>query len=189
MLRIAAHHMAARNSIMVALLAGSVLASAIVGLAAAADEGYARYNDPERRFTFDYPATMKVTSQNPDELKISHSGATLRIAVFVEKRTAKGPPNAEVHLEALKKKLKEEAKDVAILEEGKSLGMPGAQAYLICSFRDQRGIQLVQLVQYYVAEDTLLRMIISDLPQGFANLEKVIRKVHHSLKILNPKLK
>jgi hypothetical protein len=189
MLRFFTHNMRRRNSLIFALLAAVILALFWANLATATDLGYARYTDPSRRFSLDYPATMKVGSQHPDELKIIHSGATLRIAVFVEKRTAKGTPNAESLLEALKKKLKEEAKDVAILEEGKAPALSGAQAYLICSFRDQRGIQLVQLVQYYVADDLLLRMIISDLPQGFKNLEKVIRKVHHSLRILNPKLK
>ncbi|HMK33515.1 MAG TPA: hypothetical protein VK463_00510 [Desulfomonilaceae bacterium] len=157
--------------------------------ASAAEEGYAHYVDPQWRFSLDYPVTMKVSSPNPDELKISHSGATLRVTIFIEKRPKKEPPNAQVHLEALKKKLSEEEKDVSILEEGKGTGIPGAQGYLICSFKDRRGMQLVQLVQYYASEDLILQMVISDRPQGFKNLEQVIRKIHHSLKILNPKLK
>jgi hypothetical protein len=158
-------------------------------MATAAEEGYVHFVDPQRRFALDYPATMKVSVLSADELKISHSGATLRITVSLEKRPDKGPPNAKLLLEALKKKLKEEVKDVSILEEGKAPDMAGAQAYMVCSFKERRGIQLVQLIQYYVSDDLLLRMIISDRPQGFKNLEKVIRKIHNSLKILNPKLK
>jgi hypothetical protein len=178
-----------RNTVALLIVALGVSVFIATDLTTAAEEGYAHYADPQRRFALDYPATMKVSAPAPDELKISHPGATLRITVFVEKRPDKGPPNALLLLEALKKKLKEEMKDVVILEEGKAPGLTNAQAYLICSFKDRRGIQLVQLVQYYVSDDLLLRMIISDLPQGFKNLDKVIRKIHHSLKILNPKLK
>jgi hypothetical protein len=175
----------------VALLIVAVSVSVFIAtdFTTAAEEGYTHYVDPQRRFALDYPATMQSVAPAPDELKISHPGATLRITVFVEKRPDKGTPNATLLLEALKKKLKEEMKDVAILEEGNAPGMTGAQAHMICSFKDRRGIQLVQLVEYYVSEDLLLRMIISDRPQGFKNLDKVIRKIHHSLKILNPKLK
>jgi hypothetical protein len=47
----------------------------------------------------------------------------------------------------------------------------------------------VQLVQYYVTEDRLLQMIISDRPEGFRNLQKVIRQIHQSLRIMKPALK
>jgi hypothetical protein len=154
-----------------------------------AEEGYTHYVDPQRRFALDYPATMKVTAPTPNELRISHSGATLRITVYIEKRPDKGAPNAKLLLEVLKKRLKEEMQDVSIVEEGKAPNIQGSQAHMICSFKDHRGIQLVQLVQYYVSDDLLLRMIISDRPQGFKNLDKVIRTIHRSLKILNPKLK
>jgi hypothetical protein len=32
-------------------------------------------------------------------------------------------------------------------------------------------------------------MVISDRTEGFKNLEKVIRKIHNSLRVLNPKLR
>lgn len=144
---------------------------------------YKRYTDPSSRFSFDYPATMAVTAANPDEVKISHKGATLRINVFVEKRTRKGKTAVEPLLEAFKSRLKQEMKEASILEQGKLPGSDESQGYIICSFRDQRGIMYVQLVQYFVTEDSVVQMIISDRPKGFANLETVIRKVHASMKI------
>lgn len=147
------------------------------------DAGYKRYTDPSRRFSFDYPATMDVAAANPDEVKISHKGATLRINVFVEKRTRKGKTAVEPLLEAFKSRLKQEMKEASVLEQGKLPGSDESQGYIICSFRDQRGILYVQLVQYFVTEGRVVQMIISDRPTGFANLQTVIRKVHASMKI------
>jgi hypothetical protein len=156
--------------------------------ALAADTGFTRYTDPAQRFSFDYPSTMKVRAAGNDEVKVTHPGATLRITVLVEKRRQTATASAELLLDAFKKTLKAEMKDAAVLEEGKLAGLEGSQGYIVCSFKDLRGIQLVQLVQYYVTKDRVLQLTISDRPEGFKNLEKVVRKIHQSLKILNPKL-
>ncbi|MGO9567697.1 MAG: hypothetical protein ACLP5H_09160 [Desulfomonilaceae bacterium] len=182
--------MTPRSSRIVALvLIGSLQAGILTASALAADAGFTRYTDPEQRFSFDYPATMKVRAAGNDEVKVTHPGATLRITVLVEKRRRTAPASAEALLDAFKRTLKEEMKGSTVLEEGKLLGLQGSQGYIVCSFKDLRGIPLVQLVQYYVTEDHVLRMIISDVPEGFKNVEKVIRKIHQSLRILNPKLK
>ena len=77
-------------------------------------------------------------------------------------------------------------KGASIVEEGKLPGSGDSQGYLICSFLDQRGIKHVQLVQWFVGEERVLQMIVSDRARGFRNLEKVIRKIHRSLTIGNP---
>ena len=174
--------------ILVLGLLGTLTVSLLTGSVAATDGGFTRYNDPEQRFTFDYPSTMKVRAAGNDEVKIIHPGATLRITVLVEKRRRTTTASAEVLLDAFKKTLKAEMKDATILEEGKLPGLEGSQGFIVCSFKDLRGIQLVQLVQYYVTEDRVLQMTISDRPEGFKNLEPVIRKIHQSLRILNSKL-
>jgi hypothetical protein len=186
-----------RTNLMISRRLVVVLFSVVIGLAClmttepvtATEPGYTHYVDPQQRYALDYPSTMKIRKPNPKEIEIFHPRATLRITVSVEKRQDKQPPNARLLIEALKKKLKEEQKNVTIVEQGKAPGMAGAQAYMICSFKDNRGMRFVQLIQYYVSKDRLLLMIISDRLQGFKNLETVIRKIHHSLKILNPKLK
>ncbi|MEJ2715564.1 MAG: hypothetical protein P8182_00235 [Deltaproteobacteria bacterium] len=160
-----------------------------VGAATGSQSGYKKYEDPLGRFSFEYPATMKVTATSPDHVKVTHPKATLRINIFIQKRPRKRDPRVRPVLEALKRALKQDMKDASVIEEGKLRGPGDRQGYLICSFRDQRGIKYVQLVHYAVSEDRLLQMIISDRPRGFKNLEKVIRKIHHSLKIHNPKLK
>jgi len=170
-------------------LAASVLILALCGANAAAADGFKQYLDPHGRFFFDYPATMNAESTGADQVKISHPGATLRITVFVEKRPKKAVPDAQGLLEVFKNKLKEDVKDVSVLEEGKLKGLEGSQGYLICFFKDARGIGLVQLIQYYVSEERVLQLIISDRPQGFKNLEKVIRRIHGSLRIVSPNLK
>ena len=157
---------------------------------AAADEAqYKQYTDPGRRFIFDYPATMQVKSEGPDDVQIFHPEASFRISVFVEKRKNKPDLTAENLLAALKKELAKQTKDFTVLGEGKLEGLPGSQGYVVVSFRDKKGIQLVQLVQYYVAHKACLQMTISDRPWGFKNLEPVIKKVHASLRIIDPSLK
>ncbi|MBI5250661.1 MAG: hypothetical protein HY912_14315 [Desulfomonile tiedjei] len=151
-------------------------------------KAFKQYTDGAGRFTFEYPSTMTVKNQGPDEVKIYHPAATLRISAFVQDRPKKSPPKAEAVAD-LFEKLKQEMKDCTVIEQGKLAGLDGAQGYNIYSFRDHRGMELVQLVQYFIAEDRVLQMIISDRTEGFKNLEKVIRKIHNSLKILNPKLK
>lgn len=170
------------------LLLGSLQVGILNANAVAPESGFTRYMDPEQRFSFDYPSTMKVRASGNDEVKVTHPGATLRITVLVEKRRQTATASAELLLDAFKKTLKAEMKDAAVLEEGKLAGLEGSQGYIVCSFKDLRGIQLVQLVQYYVTKDRVLQMTISDRPEGFKNLEKVVRKIHQSLRILNPKL-
>ena len=161
--------------------------------ASGAEGQYARYSDPQNRFSFSYPATMKVEKPSPDEVKIYHPGATLRINVFVEKRTQKqadkpSAPQAQPLLEALKVRLKHEITDATILEEGHLPGSKDRQGYLICYFVDRKATKHVQLVQYFVTERSLLQMVISDHPVGFKNLQEVIRKVHGSLEVKQDKL-
>jgi hypothetical protein len=174
-------------------LAASLVAIAMLVLLpplplSAAEPGFTQYTDPGRRFMFDYPSTMKVQVSNSDEVKIFHPGATLRITVFVEKRPRATKATARDLLAAFNKKLKEEMKDVSIIQEGKLENLGGSQGYVICSFKNRKGIHLVQLVQYYVTKDRLLQMTISDLPRGFKNLWKVIDNIHRSLRIINPDL-
>ncbi len=155
----------------------------------AAERGFKTYVDPAKRFSFDYPATMTVKPEGLNEVKIFHPKATLRITVFIEKRSSKTPPRAAPLLEMLKKRLKDEMKDARVLQEGKLSDPNAQQGYVICYFKDKRGVGLVQLVHYYVAPERILQMIISDRPQGFKNLATVIRTIHKSLKILSPGLK
>ena len=109
--------------------------------------------------------------------------------VFVENRAGKTAPGAEALLGAFKKGLEEEMKEVSVLEEGKLPGIEGSQAYLICAFKDKRGIQLVHLVQYYVTKERMLQMNISERPAGFRNVLDVVRRIHQSLRILSPQLR
>ncbi|MBI5569484.1 MAG: hypothetical protein HY914_06015 [Desulfomonile tiedjei] len=153
------------------------------------DKAYKTYVDPQRRFSFEYPATMSVKSPNPNEVRVLHPQASFRIAVFVEERSGKTPLSADQLLEALTKKLQEEKKDVSVLQHGKLPKLAGSQAYLVASFKEPNGMEFVQLVQYYVAPDRILQMTLSDRPQGFANLASVIKRVHSSLRILAPALR
>lgn len=171
------------------LLAALLCLSAIPSHGDATPSGFKRYVDPLKRFSFDYPATMNVKTAGPNEVKVSHPKATLLITVFIEDRPHRTVPSASVLLEAFKKKLREEMKEIKVLEEGELPDLKGSQGYVICVFRDNRNLQIVQLVQYYVTEDRLLQMIISDRPEGFRNLQKVIRQVHQSLRIAKPALK
>jgi NADH dehydrogenase FAD-containing subunit len=107
----------------------------------------------------------------------------------LEKRASKKVQDANVLLTVFKKRMKEEMKDFSIMEEGKLARLGGPQAFLICTFKDRRDIQLVQLVQYWVTRDSLLQLIISDRPEGFRNLLEVIRKIHGSLRVEGAKLK
>jgi len=132
---------------------------------------------------------MKVDGVNPDKVKIYHPRATLRISVFIEKRPRRRRPRVGPLIAAFKKRLRQEMKGASIVEEGKLPGSGDSQGYLICSFQDQRGIKHVQLVQWFVGEERVLQMIVSDRARGFRNLEKVIRKIHRSLAIGNPRLK
>lgn len=153
-----------------------------------AQEGFKQHVDAHGRFALSYPATMQVEASNPDQVRIFHPKATLRITLVIEKRPRKAVPDVNALFDAFKKKLKEDTTDASILEEGKLTGLEGAQGYLICSFKDGRGARVVQLVQYYLTEDHLLQMIIADRPEGFVNVEKVIRQIHRSLRLVKSKL-
>jgi len=172
-----------------AVLAAALCVALWAAPAFALEPGFQQYTDPGARFTFEYPATMKVEAPTPDDVRISHLKAGIRIRVFVENRQRKTPLRAEELLKAFKQKLSEEMTDVKFLDDGKLAGLAGSQAYVICSFKNKKGLQLVQLVQYYVAQERILQMIISDVPEGFKNLLKVIRTIHQSLRILKPELK
>lgn len=153
------------------------------------DRGFTRYTDPAGRFTLDYPATMKVDASKPEQVRIYHPQASLRINIFLEKRASKKVQDANVLLTVFKKRMKEEMKDFSIVEDGKLARLGGSQAFLICTFRDRREIQMVQLVHYWVTKDSLLQLIISDRPEGFRNLLEVIRKIHGSLRVEGAQLK
>ncbi len=154
-----------------------------------AQEGaYKKYVDPNGRFSFDYPASMRCTQRTADDVSFSHPSASLRIAVLVEARNKEKSPDPQALVESNKKSLSEGAEDAGVLEEGRLPDMPGPQGYLVCSFKDKNGRKVMQLVQYYVARDKIFQMIISDRPQGFLNVEKVIRHIHRSLKIMKPSL-
>ncbi len=157
--------------------------------ASATDKGLKQYTDPDGRFIFDYPATMKLESHGKDEIRISHPNASLRIAIFIEKRETKKTLSSDELLETFKKNIKGNMKNVAFLEQGKAPNISGVQFYFVCSFTNSKGAQIVQLVQYYVTLDKILQMTISDRPEGFKNLLQIIRKIHHSLRILKPSLK
>jgi hypothetical protein len=150
---------------------------------------YKLYVDPAGRFSFEYPATMKLQSTSDNEVRIYHPAASFSISVFVEQKQGNSNLTADALLAALKKTLREEMKSVSVLGEGKLAGLQGSQGYVAISFTNKKGIQMVQMVQYYVAEGRFLRMTLTDRAEGFKNLEPVIRKIHQSLKILKPKLK
>ena len=151
---------------------------------------YKQYVDPAGRFSFEYPATMKLEAAQQDEV------TSLSSCNIVSYLRVCGTDTGQVQFELPmfcwlygKRALQEEMKNVSVLGEGKLEGLQGSQGYVAVSFTDKKGVQLVQMVQYYVSEDRFLQMTISDRPEGFKNLETVIRKIHQSLKILKPKLK
>ena len=153
---------------------------------AASPEAFKTYKDPLGRYSLKYPSTMKVQDSNPDDVLIYHPQATLRISVAVEERRKKGPPDATGFMEAFKKNLKTETKELEILKEGKTPQIKGAQGYVSYAFTDKRGMRLVQLCQYYASEDWFLQLIISDKQEGFSNIEPVISEIHKSLLINKP---
>lgn len=177
-----------QNRLLVIAVLWCAALSALSTSAAATDAGYTRYKDPHGRFAFDYPSTMQVRTSTPDEVLLFHPSATLRISVFIEKRSRRGEAKVEPFLAAFKQRLKHEMKESVVLDEGKPQGT-GDAGYLVCGFKDQRGMDHVQLVHYVVGEEKVLQMIISDRPAGFTNLESVIRKVHGSLTITDGGLK
>lgn len=167
-----------------ALLAGHNL----IASSPTTQQGYKKYIDPAGRFSFDYPAAMRCDPVTADEVKFSHPSASLRIAILVEPRQSRKPLDSDALRESFKKNLQESSKDAVILEEGRLPDLLEVQGYLVCSFKDKNGRKIMQLVQYYVSQDKMFQMIISDRPQGFFNVEKVIRHVHRSLKIMKPSL-
>ncbi len=133
---------------------------------------------------------MQVQTTGRNEVKVFHPGATLRITVFVEARKASEKVDVKPFLEALKKKLKDEKTEASILKEGKHLGIEDdSQGYIVCAFKDERGLLWVQLVQCFLTKDRTIQLIISDRAEGFRNLLKVIARVHESFTIATPKPK
>lgn len=153
---------------------------------AASPEAFKTYKDPLGRYSLKYPSTMKVQDSNPNDVLIYHPQATLRISVAVEERRKKGPPDAAGFMDAFKKNLKMETKELEILKEGKAPQIEGAQGYVSYAFTDKRGMRLVQLCQYYASENWFLQLIISDKQEGFSNIEPVISEIHRSLLINKP---
>ena len=82
-----------------------------IGAATGSDSGYKRYEDPSGRFSFEYPATMKIRATSADHVKVWHPKATLRINIFVQKRPRKRDPRVRPVLEALKSGLKQDMKE------------------------------------------------------------------------------
>lgn len=146
------------------------------------------YKDPLGRFSLKFPITMKVREISANEVNIYHPKASFRINVSIEKSLKKGKPDAAAFIKAFKQNLKLETKDPQIIKEGSAHGMEGAQAFIIYSYTDKRGIRLTQLCQYYSTESRFLQLIISDRAEGFKNLESVISEIHASLRILKPNL-
>lgn len=173
----------------VILLAACALAVPSDNTAHGMQEGYKKFVDPSGRYALEYPATMHTESVNADEIKFIHPEASLRITIIVQPRAQKGIIDEQALLNSLKQNLAENSQEASIVEEGRLPGMPGKQGYFVCSFKDKRGVKVMQLVQYYVSNDKVLQLIISDRPQGFINVEKVIRRIHRSLKVLKPDLK
>jgi len=146
------------------------------------------YKDPLGRFSLKFPITMKVREISANEVNIYHPKASFRINVSIEKSLKKGKPDAAAFIKAFKQNLKLETKDPKIIKEGEAPGIKGAQAFIIYSYTDKRGIRLTQLCQYYSTESRFLQLIISDRAEGFKNLESVISEIHASLRILKPNL-
>ena len=171
---------------MILLIASSYAAFPVE--ATYAHSQYKRYMDPAGRFGFDYPATMTVQQHSSDHVSVFHPKASLRISVFIENRPPNSAAKVQPFLDAFKSQLIKEHTSVKVLEEGNLPGSKDKQGYLICYYVDKKGSKYVQLVQYYVTKRRILQMVISDRPTGFKNLQAVIRKIHHSLKINEPKL-
>jgi hypothetical protein len=157
-------------------------------VAAQESNAFKIYKDPLGRFSLKFPTTMKVRQISPDEVNIYHPKASFRINISIEKSLKKGKPDAGAFIKAFKQNLKLETKDPKIIKEGEAPGIKGAQAYIIYSYTDKRGIRLTQLCQYYSTESRFLQLIITDRAEGFKNLESVISEIHASLKILKPNL-
>lgn len=178
-----------RSLLSIVIMAACACAILPDNAALCAQQGYKKFVDPSGRYALEYPSTMGYESVNADEVKFIHPEASLRITIVVEPRAQKGTIDEQVLLNSLKKNLSENSQDASIVEEGRLPGIPGNQGYFVCSFKDKRGVKVMQLVQYYVSNDKVLQLIISDRPQGFINVEKVIRRIHRSLRILKPDLK
>ncbi len=157
-------------------------------VAAQESNAFRIYKDPLGRFSLKFPVTMKVRQISADEVNIYHPKASFRINISIEKSLKKGKPDAAAFIKAFKQNLKLETKDPQIIKEGEAPGIKGAEAFIIYSYTDKRGIRLTQLCQYYSTEGRFLQLIITDRAEGFKNLESVISEIHASLRILKPNL-
>ncbi|MGC8657610.1 MAG: hypothetical protein ACP5U1_00905 [Desulfomonilaceae bacterium] len=147
------------------------------------------FTDKLKRFSIKIPITMKIQEMSPNEIRIYHPNATLRINIEIDKRLKKDPPNAAAFFRAFKHNLELETRQFKVLKEGRLENLPGEQGYLTYAFTDKRGMRLMQLYQYYATEDRFFQLSITDRLEGFKNLEKLISDIHRSLKILKPDLK
>jgi hypothetical protein len=150
---------------------------------------YKRHSDPKGRYSLEYPATMNARLQGPDQLAISHPKAPFRIYVFIENRKQKGTPNAASLLKKLAKNLEKELGKIEILDAKSPVKGDKRHGYAIFRFSNSRGVDITQLVHYFVAKDRALQLIISDRSKGYENVKPVVEKVHKSLKIINNNLK
>jgi hypothetical protein len=141
------------------------------------------YRDPGGRYSFDYPRTMQVDKPTPNAVRVFHPKATLRIWVFLESRKGTRSTAVKPLIEAFKERLDRQMSDVRILEEGSLFPKQASEGFVICNFTDRRGITLTQLVQYFLTSRTIIQLVISDRPQGFKNLEPVIRRIHRSVRV------
>lgn len=177
------------TSIITALILVVLIFLSVALSGAPSDGSFKIFKDKLNRFSIKIPVTMEIHYSNPDEIRIYHPKATFRINISIEKRLKEGKPDATAFMQAFKQNLKLETNQLKILKEGQSSTLPGAQAYLIYSYADKRGIRLMQLYQYYATNDRFFQLFITDRVEGFKNLEKVISDIHGSLKILKPDLK
>ena len=103
---------------------------------------YKQYVDPAGRFSFEYPATMKLEAAQKDEVTVYHPATLFRISVFVERRQGKSNLTADILLAVWKKALQEEMKNVSGLGEGKLANLQGSQGmsrFLLPTKKDANG--------------------------------------------------
>lgn len=155
-----------------------------------ADEGsFTRFMDPKARYQLQYPATMEIEFNGPDQVKIFHPKVAFRIHVFIEKRRQPGKPDASALLTSLAGRLEKEMGKIEILDAKSPIKGDKRHGYAVFRFKNSRGVDLTQLVRYFVAKDRVLQLIISDKSKGYANIKPVFHKTVNSLKIFKETLK
>ncbi len=155
-----------------------------------ADEGsFKRFIDPKARYELQYPATMEIEFNGPDQVRIFHPRAPFRIHVFIEKRRQPGKPDSTALLTSLAGRLEKEMGKIEILDAKSPIKGDKRHGYAVFRFKNSRGVDLTQLVRYFVAKDRVLQLIISDKSKGYANIKPIFDKTCNSLKIFKESLK